>query len=139
MQKTFRVLARLIAAGVVAQAVLIAAAHFWAIGQVQDGRQLDSSSLTDNAGDGLHWLLGQIVIPLLAIALVLAGALIRQRRALVWASVVLGLVIVQIALAYVAGAVPWLGFLHGLNAFVLLGVVLRIPAPDREPATVVRQ
>jgi hypothetical protein len=52
-----------------------------------------------------------------------------------WAAVVLGLVVVQSELGFASHDVPWLGPLHGLNAFALFTAALH--AARRPVATAV--
>ena len=68
----------------------------------------------------LHGNIGMYVVPVLAIALV-AIALFAH-AGLKWALLTLLAVVVQIGLAFAAFGAPWVGMLHGINAFAILAL-----------------
>jgi len=123
MRSTYRVLAFLIAVGVVLQATFVAFAWFKAISDVDSGLVI-TKNYDGNAGHALHSIVGTGVIPLLALALFALSFFVKVPGAVTWAGYVLIAVVVQLALAFVAFGVPAVGALHGLNAFVLLGVAV---------------
>jgi hypothetical protein len=122
MRSVYRALAGLIAIGVVVQAMSVALGWFTAIKDMDDGQVIDKN--TDfNLGQSLHGMIGMMVIPALALLLLIVSFFARVEGGIKWALFVVGLVVLQIALAFIAffGA-PAVGALHGLNAFALLGV-----------------
>jgi hypothetical protein len=63
-----------------------------------------------------------MVMPLLALLLLIVSFFARVAGGVKWAAFVFGLVILQVALAFVSFAAPVVGALHGLNALALLAV-----------------
>ena len=121
MKSTYRVLALLIALGVVIQAMSIALGWFLVLKDVDNGAMFDEN--TDfNAGQITHSTVGLMVIPLLAIVLLVVSFFAGIAGGVKWAAIVFGLVVLQIALGFVSFGVPALGALHGLNALALLAV-----------------
>ena len=121
MKATYRVLAMLIAAAVVLQAMFIALAWFTAIKDMDDGLVIDKN-YDGNIGHTLHEQMGMTVIPLLAIVFLIVSFFAHIAGGVKWAAVVFGLVALQITLAFVSFGVPAIGALHGLNAFAVLAV-----------------
>ena len=124
MRATYRVLAQLIVAGVVVQAMVVAFGVFQAFSDVDDGQALTKSTLEDNAPAGLilHSIIGSTAIPLLAIILFIIAFFAKVDQGVKWAGFVLLAVIVQVVLGIASHAVPALGLLHGLNAFAVAGL-----------------
>lgn len=126
MKQIYRVLAGLIALGVLVQAAAVAFAWFEAISAVESGQVIDSGYR--NAGHDIHGIVGMMVMPLLALILLItsfvtAKAVPGGRK---WAGIVFGVTLLQVALAFAAFIVaPVLGALHGLNALVLFAVAVR--------------
>jgi len=130
MKKTYRVLARLIAALVLVQAAAIAYGAF-SIDKVIEKAKDHSNTITDasskldgGAGYGLHGLIGMLVIPLAAIILFVVAFMAHVPDGVKWAGFVLLDVVVQVALGFAAHGVPALGWLHGPNALVLFGLAI---------------
>jgi hypothetical protein len=122
MRATYRVLAGLVAVGVVLQAMFIALGWFTAIKDMDDGLVIDKN-YDGNIGHTLHGQFGTLVIPILALLLLIVSFFAHVPGGIRWALYVFGLVVLQIALAFLSfGVTPVLGLLHGLNAFALLGV-----------------
>jgi hypothetical protein len=126
MKSTYRTLAYLIAAEVAVQAAAIAymmaGLGIW----VEDGGVLDKSVMESEgtpfpeiAGIIVHGINGMMVIPALALILLIVSFFARFPRAVTWAAVVLGLVVLQVLLGLFGHGVAALGGLHGLNAFLL--------------------
>ena len=63
-----------------------------------------------------------MVIPLLALLLFIVSFFAKFDGGVKWAGFVLLAVVVQVVLAFVAFGVPAIGALHGINAFVVLGL-----------------
>ena len=122
MRATYRVLAGLVAVGVVLQAMFIALGWFTAIKDMDDGLVIDKN-YDGNIGHTLHGQFGTLVIPILALLLLIVSFFAHVPGGIKWALYVFGLVVLQIALAFLSfGVTPVLGLLHGLNAFALLAV-----------------
>ncbi|NEA34483.1 hypothetical protein [Streptomyces sp. SID13031] len=122
MKSTYRVLALLIALGVVVQAMSVALGWFLVLKDVDGGAVFDKN--TDfNFGQVTHSIVGIMLIPLLAIVLLIVSFFAGIAGGVKWAAIIFGLVALQIALAFVAwGGIPAVGALHGLNALALLAV-----------------
>ena len=144
MKIAYRVLAYLIAAGVPLQAAFIAFMVFGIWHDVDQG-EVVYQGYEPNAGAPLHGITGMLVIPTLAIILMIVSFFARIPRGVRWAGTILGVVLVQVALAFVAFGVAVVGLLHGFNALVLFTVALyaglrvtrtRHAAPDPETASV---
>ena len=123
MRATYRVLAQLIVAVVVVQAMVIAFGVFQAFHDVDDGQALTKSTLEDNppAGLVLHSIIGSVVI-LLALILFISAFFAKVDQGVKFAGFVFLAVIVQVFLGIISHAVPALGLLHGLNAFAVAGL-----------------
>jgi hypothetical protein len=139
MRQTYRVLAGLIALGVVAQAAFVALGWFIALHDLDDGKVL-TEDYDGNVGHALHSVFGSLVIPLLAIILFVISFFAKIDGGVKWAGYVLLAVILQIVLAFVSFGVPAIGALHGINAFVVAGLAggaarLAAGAPSMEPST----
>ncbi|MBA2694528.1 MAG: hypothetical protein H0U62_01440 [Actinobacteria bacterium] len=121
MKSVYRVLAYLIAAGVVLQMADIAYAWFGVLNEVDSGAVLDEN-FEGNAGHALHGILGMTLIPLLGLVLLIVSFFAKVPGGVKWAAVVFGVIVLQVLLAFVSFGVPVIGLLHGVNALVLLGV-----------------
>jgi hypothetical protein len=121
MKGVYRWLALLIALGVAVQAMAIALGWFIAIKDIDDGLVIDKN-YDGNIGHDLHGTVGMMVIPLLALLLLIVSFFARVTGGVKWAGFVFGLVVLQVALAFVSFAAPVVGALHGLNALALLAV-----------------
>jgi hypothetical protein len=121
MKSVYRALAGLIAIGVVVQAMSIALAWFTAIKDMDDGAVIDKNSDL-NFGHMAHGTVGMMVMPALALLLLIVSFFAKVEGGIKWALFVVGLVALQITLAFVSFSTPVVGTLHGLNAFVLAGV-----------------
>lgn len=121
MKLTYRVLAMLIAVGVVLQAATIAYAWFDVIKDLDGGAVIDEN-FEGNAGHALHGILGLMVIPALAIVLLIISFFAKVRGGVKWAALVLLTAVLQIVLAFVSFGVAAVGALHGINALVMLAV-----------------
>jgi hypothetical protein len=145
VRQTYRVLAGLIALGVVVQAAAIAFGWFTAISDVDNGLVIDKN-YEGNAGHALHGIVGFYVMPVLGlifliVSFVAAKAVPRGRT---WAAIVFVAILVQVALAFLAFGLPAIGALHGLNALVVFGAAVRavmltrvragVPAGEQVPA-----
>ncbi len=126
MKQTYRVVAALIALGVLVQAAAIAFGWFHAISEIEAGAVIDQN-YQPNAGHLVHGMNGMYVMPLLGLVLLIVSAFARKHvpGALKWAGIVFGLIVLQVALAFVAFGAPLVGALHGINALAVLGTAVR--------------
>jgi heme A synthase len=136
VKQTYRVVAGLIALGVVVQAGAIAFGWFDALNKIDNGLVVDKN-YQGNAGHAIHSINGQIVIPLLGLILLVVSFFAAKEipGARKWAGIVFGVIVLQVALAFVAFAAPIVGALHGVNALVLLGTAVRTSMLAREAGT----
>jgi hypothetical protein len=122
MKSVYRVLAGLVAVGVLLQAMFIALGWFTALKDVDDGLVIDKN-YDGNIGHTLHGQTGMMIIPLIALLLLISSFFAHVAGGIKWALYVVGLVVLQITLAFLSfGVAPAIGALHGLNAFALFGV-----------------
>ncbi|MEU4608788.1 hypothetical protein AB0F43_37865 [Kribbella sp. NPDC023972] len=121
MKSVYRVLAGLVAVGVVLQAMFIALGWFTAIKDVDGGLVIDKN-YEGNTGHMLHGQFGMMIIPIVALLLLIVSFFAKVQGGIKWALYVVGLVALQIALAFVSFGAPVVGLLHGLNAFALAAV-----------------
>ncbi|MFP5370048.1 MAG: hypothetical protein ACLGI3_04780 [Actinomycetes bacterium] len=133
MKQTFRVLAALIALGVLVQAASVAYGWFDALSAIDAGAVIDGNS-ERNAGRLIHGIVGMLVMPPLALILLVVSFFARTAvpGAVKWAGIVFGVTLLQVALAFAAFSAPIIGALHGVNALVLLGAAGRAGALTRE-------
>jgi hypothetical protein len=120
----YRILAALIAVGVVVQAASIAYASFALAHAADGGATIDGNAKPGEAGFALHGQAGQFVIPLLAIILFVVSFRARVGNGVKWAGFVLLSTVVQVVLGVVSQTVPALGWLHGINALVLFAMAV---------------
>ena len=137
MKQTYRVVAGLIALGVLVQAAAVAFGWFDAISGLENGLVIDEN-YEGNAGHALHGLVGFYAVPALGLILLIVSFFAAKDvpGARKWAGIVFGLIVLQVALAIFAFALaPVIGALHGANALILLGCALRAVALTRTGAT----
>ncbi|MDP3894545.1 hypothetical protein [Nocardioides sp.] len=147
MRRAYRVLAYVIAAEVVVQAAAIAW-MFSGLGKwIQDGGVLDKAVVEEQGGPlpfpelvGIivHGINGQILIPLLALALLIVSFFARVPRGMAIAASLLGLIVLQVILGMTArGGMPISSLVHGANALLIFTVALmaanRAKAPSAAP------
>jgi hypothetical protein len=118
--KAYKGLAHAIAACVVLQAAWIAAGMFTLGKAADDGKTITEDNFR-SWGMNLHSIFA-ILIPILAIALLITAFVIKRPGAPKWAGLVFGDVVLQWVLAIIAFGVPAIGVLHGVNAFVMIGL-----------------
>lgn len=138
MRSAYRVLAFLIATCVALQASFIALSTFGIFKWVDDGSSLTKSALEgDWEWDGaigamMHSIFGTGVIPLLALILLIVSFFAKIPGGAKWAALILLTVVVQVVLGIVAFSIPYVGALHGLNAFALFGLAVMAAMRSRE-------
>jgi hypothetical protein len=126
MKRLYRVLAYLIAAGVVLQAAAIAYAVFGMFEWVSAGGTIDKALIeSDNpqlggiAGFNLHQLVGVTILQLLALLFLISSFFARIPGGIRWALIVFAATLAQSLLgiyAHHSSAVDWL---HGAMALIL--------------------
>ncbi|GAA0453938.1 hypothetical protein Ade02nite_02260 [Paractinoplanes deccanensis] len=127
MKLVYRILAWAVAVEVAVQAAAIVGALFGLTTWVtEDGGVLDkaereshSTPYPEAIGFPIHALNGEILIPLIALALLIVSFFARIPGGLKWAAVVFGLVILQVLLGVYGHHVPGVAALHGPNALLL--------------------
>lgn len=131
MRTTYRVLAHLVAIGVVVQAAAIAYAYFGLDAWIDQGGVLDKATLESQSaefdgvlGFAVHGIAGEMVIPAIAVLLLISSFFARIPRGVLWSGIILLDVAVQVLLGEVSHSVPGLGMLHGLNALVLFSLAI---------------
>ncbi len=124
MKQTYRVIAGLIALGVVVQAGAIAFGWFDVLNKVDEGLVIDSD-FEGNAGHAIHGMNGMIVMPLLGLLLLVVSFFAKVPNGRRWAAMVFGAIVLQVVLAFVSFGAPVVGVLHGANALVVLGLAVK--------------
>lgn len=120
MRQVYRVLAMLVAVGVVVQAAAIAFALFEIEHQTDDGQVYSKDS--HNGGVALHSVLGDMVIPLIALLLLIVSFFAGIPGGVKWAAITFGVLVLQVVLGFAGHGLPAIGVLHGINAFALAAV-----------------
>lgn len=124
MRSTYRVLAGLIALGVLVQAGAIAFGWFDVLSKVDEGTLVVDSSYEGNAGHMVHGMNGMMVMPLLGLLLLLVSFFAKVPGGVKWAAAVFGSIVLQVVLAFIAFGAPVVGALHGVNAVVVLALAV---------------
>jgi heme A synthase len=131
MKSVYRVLAYLIVAEVVIQAMAIVFAIAGEGKWIMEGGVLDKAVVESEAfvfpevlGFAVHGISGTLVIPVTALILLIVSFFTKAPGAVKWALLVLLLVVVQVTLGIIGHVIPILGALHGLNALVLFSVAV---------------
>lgn len=129
MKTTYRILAYLIALGVVLQAASIAFGFFGIGRWVVAGNTLDRHTFLYNTtelggytGLAFHYVVGQAIMPLLGLALFILSFFTRVRHATAWAGVLLISIIVQLVLGLAAFHQAPAGAAHGFLAIAIFAV-----------------
>jgi H+/Cl- antiporter ClcA len=128
MRSAYRILAIIIAVEVVIQAMMIVFAVAGLGHWVDEGGTLDKAafesedlSFTGVAGFMVHGLNGMMIIPLLGLALLVVSFFAKVPGGVKLASIVLGSIVVQVFAGILGHDAPYIGMIHGLNAFILAG------------------
>ena len=126
MRRTYHVLAYLISVEVVVQAMMIATGVAGLDHWIEHDHATVTKHVLDNHpsfsgsfGFPVHAINGEMIIPLLAIILLIVSFFAKVPGGTRWALYIFGVIIVQVVLGVSQGDVPYLGILHGANAFVL--------------------
>ena len=130
MRRAYHVLAYVIAADVVVQAMMMATAVAGLDHWIEDGATVNKHiidkhpSFSGSFGFPVHAINGEMLIPLLALALLVVSFFAGVAGGTRWALYILGLIVIQVVLGVAQGDVPYLGLLHGANAFAILIVAI---------------
>jgi hypothetical protein len=149
MRKAYRLLADAVAVLVVLQAMFIVFAVAGLFHWIDDGATLDSAvmdSWEDDPptfqgaiGHFLHVMVGTYLIPLIGLALLVVAFFAAVNGGVKWAAIVFVSILVQVAAGMTAENAPWVGLIHGLNAFVLFSAAImaaRAARPTEQTAMV---
>jgi hypothetical protein len=124
MRGAYRVLAGLIALGVLVQAAAIAGGWFGTINEIDDGATINED-YEGNLGHAVHGMNGMMIMSLLGLFLFVLSFFAKSiPGAVKLAGLTFLAIVVQIVLAFIAFGVPAIGILHGVNAFVIFGLAL---------------
>ena len=130
MRTTYRILADLVAIGVAVQAMAIVWAVAGLLHWVDDGGTLKKGwedhmpSFQGSAGFAIHGIVGGMVLPVLAIALLVVAFFAGVTNGPKIAGGVLVLVILQVAAGTAGTSAPWLGLFHGLIPFAIFSAAI---------------
>ncbi|TRW44011.1 hypothetical protein [Georgenia yuyongxinii] len=134
MRTVYRVLAVLVAAGVLIQSAAIAFGVFTMVNEVESGTVIDASYDTfANPGLATHSM-GAMVVGALAILLLIASFLTRFPGAKTWATWTFVAVLLQWAFGIFAFETPAIGILHGANALAIFALALLAARAAGRPA-----
>jgi hypothetical protein len=126
VRAAFKYLAALFFVGVVVQVALAGVGAFHVVDENDD-----NPLAKEKAGDwfGPHAAVGYLLL-LVALLLVVAAFATRDGRLRRGGALLFGLMVVQVLLAWLGGAVWALGFLHPVNALVLFAVSGMVAASE---------
>jgi hypothetical protein len=147
IKQVYRVLAYLIAAGVVLQAAAIAYAVFGMFEWVSAGGTLDKALIESEnpqiggiAGFNLHQLVGVNILPLLALLFLISSFVARIPGGIKWALIVFAATLAQGLLGISAHHSSAVGWLHGAMALIMFscavvsGIRVNRALANRAPA-----
>ena len=143
MRGAYRVLAFILAAEVVIQAMAVAFAlaglSYWVLeeGGVLNKQVIESESaeFTGVVGFPIHAINGMMLIPLLTLLLLVFSFFTRVAGATKRALIVLGLVVLQVFLGITSHSLPAAILLHALNAFAIFSVAVMAGVRAKAAAT----
>jgi hypothetical protein len=131
IKQLYRVLAYLIAAGVILQAAAIAYAVFGMFDWVAGGGTIDKALIESEspqiggiAGFNLHHLVGVNILPLLALLFLISSFFARIPGGIRWALIVFAATLAQSLLGIFAHENSAVGWLHGAMALILFSCAL---------------
>ena len=151
MRKAYRILADIIAIDVVIQAMAMVFAIAGVFKWVDDGNTLSQSvidgwedeppTFVGAIGHFVHVMNGTFLIPLLGLLLLIVSFFAKVAGGVKWAAIVFVSIIVQVMAGMMSSDSPYLGLVHGLNAFILFSAAIIAaraakPAEVREPTLV---
>ncbi|MET0838191.1 MAG: hypothetical protein ABWY19_05375 [Marmoricola sp.] len=130
MRSAYKFLAFAVAGLVALQAAFmvfaVAGLGIW----VDEGNSLTKATMeadeppdfTGAIGFMLHGMNGMMLIPLVALVLLIVSFFAKIPGGPMWAGMVLGFVVLQVALGIFGHESAYVGFLHGINALILFSV-----------------
>jgi hypothetical protein len=130
MRTTYRILADLVAIGVAVQSMAIV----WAVagllhwvnggGTLKKGWEDHMPDFQGSAGFAIHGIVGGMVLPVIALALMIVAFFAGVRNGTRIAGGVLVLVVLQMAAGMAGEDAPWLGLFHGLIPFAIFSAAI---------------
>ncbi len=142
MRRTYQVLAYVLVAEVVVQAMTVAIALAGLGKWIDDGHTVDKAVVeahprfAGSIGFPIHAINGEMLIPLLVLGLLLVSFFAKVPGGTRRAAILVGLIALQVFLGIVLQGVPYVALLHVLNAFAILVLAFRAgrSAVDKQPA-----
>lgn len=130
MRTTYRILADLVAIGVAVQSMAIV----WAVagllhwvdggGTLKKGWEDHMPSFQGSAGFAIHGIVGGMVLPVIALALLVVAFFAGVRNGTKVAGGVFALVVLQLLAGMAGEDAPWLGLVHGLFPFAIFSAAI---------------
>jgi hypothetical protein len=123
LSSAFRIWASIVSLAVIVQVGLAAYGAFHAVDVSDDKGTIGKKAVSD--GFGAHAAVGYLIFLAAIVLLLLAFAARRgggDPGRVKWSGVLLGLIVVQILLAWAGDAAAWLGIFHGMTALAVAGV-----------------
>lgn len=148
MQTTYRILAHIIAGLVALQAAFIAFGVAGLFKWIDDGATLDKAVIESWENDPptwqgaighfLHVMSGTFLIPLLGLVLLLVAFFAAINGGVKWAGIIAVAIIVQVGAGIMSRTegLPWLGLVHGINAFILFWAAIMAGRNAKQQAEV---
>jgi hypothetical protein len=139
MKSVYRVLAFLVALGVVVQAAAIAYAVFGLAKWIDEGGTLDKgvfesgASVGGEVGFATHGIGGTMVLPIIVLLFLISSFFAKIPGGIKWALIVFGVTVIQVALGIFSHELAGLGWLHGVNALILFGLAVSAAMRVRRP------
>lgn len=130
MRQVYRVLASLVALLVVVQAMMMVFAVSGFFHWIDDGNSASKEvfdtepTFTGSVGFMVHGMSGTMLIPLVVLLLLIASFFAKVPRGIVLALVVVLLTVLQVFAGIFSHESPYMGLVHGLNAFLLFGAAV---------------
>ena len=150
MRKTYRILADTIAVLVVVQAAMMVWAIAGLFTWIDEGATLDKSviegweneppTFDGSIGHFIHLMSGTFLIPLIALLLLIVSFFAKVPRGVALAALIVVLVVIQYLAGFFAEpGMPYLGIIHGANAFILFVAALMAAKAAKEKAVAPRE
>ena len=123
------------------QAAVIAYGFFGLGAWIENGNDMTKTVLEGGggfAGEGglmVHSIVGQWVIPVLALVMLVLSFFSHLQGGVKWAAWLFVATVVQVLLGVVSFGVPTVGILHGLNAFLIFWLALMAARADGSHST----
>ena len=149
MRKTYRILADTIAVLVVVQAAMMVWAIAGLFTWIDEGATLDKSviegweneppTFEGSIGHFIHLMSGTFLIPLIGLLLLLVSFFAKVPRGVALAALIVVLIVIQYLAGFFAEpGMPYLGLVHGANAFILFGAAI-MAAKSAKPAAAAQE